>query len=238
MFRQTLSDAFVWGWVFVLTLPLLAQSNITVDPARFDFGTIDEGEHAPVFFTLHNPSSEPVRIVEVRTFAACVQSLPFDKKWIDAGESIELQYVFESLGYGGVTVNKKIEIFFENNKQPLELRVTGTVRPLREFQAPLGEMSYNFFVLIDVRDRASFVEAHIVGAIHVPADQVISWFNQINGTISDEVVFYLISEEGKASDEIADSLNQQGKQQFFSIVGGMREWKRQKGQQLLISGDQ
>lgn len=237
MYQKTLKYSMVCALFILFAISLTAQTNITVDKTRFHFGMINEGENAPVSFTLQNHSSEPVRITEVRTFAACVQSVPVKKKVIEPGESLELNYVFESLGYGGINVNKQIEIYFENKKEPLKLHVTGTVQPLRDFQAPVGEMSYNFFVLIDIRSRTSFTEAHIVGAIHVPADRMLTWFNQIKANLSDEVVIYLISEDGKASDKIADQLNQQGYQQFFSIVGGMREWKHQKGQHLLISGN-
>lgn len=132
MFKQILTYSMVGTLVFILTTPLFAQSSITVDNTRFDFGTISEGENALVFFKLQNHSSKPVRSAEVHYFVACVQSVPFEKKWIEPAQSLELHYVFESLGYGGVIVNKEIEVYVEKMKYPLKLSVTGNVLASRK----------------------------------------------------------------------------------------------------------
>jgi len=148
-----------------------------------------------------------------------------------------LDYIFQSLGYGGASVNKHIEIHYNNRKlSPLKLKVKGKVLPLESFQAPLGELTYNFFVLVDIRSPERFIKEHIIGAINVPHEKIDKWASDVSKSISDELIIYLYSEEGQKSDEAAKRLREKGYAHFISIVGGLKEWKNQNGKKFLISG--
>jgi len=218
---------------------LPATTGLTVDKSVFDFGTIQEGANANVSFTIRNAGNESIQIKEIRTFAACVESKPLPKKDLKPAESMRLDYVFESLGYGGVTVDRKIEIYLtQPDSKPLTLYVRGKVLALEPFQAPFGELTYNFFVLIDLRSPAQFETEHIVGAINVPAAQMESWTKAIRSRLSDEVVIYAYSQDGVESDTIVRTLRKTGFGQYISLVGGLNEWKKQKGDRFLISGKQ
>ena len=213
------------------------SSSLKADKAFVDFGTVREGIKAPVSFTLSNPGTVEVSILQIRTFAACVQAQPLAKSTLSPGESLKLEYVFESLGYGGVSIDKKIEIHYNNpDKSPLTLKVKGKVLPLESYQAPIGEMTYNFFVLIDTRTPGEFLKEHIIGAINVPADKIDIWAAAAAKTLSKEVIIYLYSIDGKESDKRARRLRQKGFPQYISLVGGLKEWKKQNGVKNLISG--
>ena len=215
-----------------------AASKLTAEKSFFNFGTIREGMNAPVHFRITNTGTERAAIREIRTFAACVQTEPLQKQTLAPGESMELDYVFESLGYGGVTVNKKIEIIYDSNQSPLNLAVKGEVLPLESYQAPLGELTYNFFVLIDVRPPKRFIQEHVIGAINVPYEKIDKWAAEVSKSISGDLIIYLYCDDGTKSDEMAKRLRQRGFSQYISIVGGLQEWKRQKKRQYLISGTQ
>lgn len=222
--------------LLLVPLDLGAAGKLKVDRTQFDFGTIREGQNALVNFTVTNATAEKISIKEIRTFAACVESKPLPKRELAPGESLELSYVFESLGYGGVQVNKKIEIYY-NETDVLKLSVKGTVLALEKYQAPIGELLYNFFVLVDIRSRKEYLEEHILGAIHVPNEDLAGWANIISKSLSDEIIIYLYSSDGKLSDAAVQTLRKKGFAQCVSLVGGLREWKNQHGNKLIVSGE-
>ncbi len=222
--------------IFFIPFYLSSAGTLKVNKTQFDFGTIREGQNALVSFTVTNATAEKIAIKEIRTFAACVESKPLPKRELAPGESLELSYVFESLGYGGIEVNKIIEIY-HNEKDVLKLNVKGTVLALEKYQAPIGELVYNFFALIDIRSRQSFLNEHLLGAIHVPHAELIDWVMQISKNLSNETIIYLYCEDGKKSDAVVQKLQNSGYAQFVSLVGGLREWKKQNGDKLLVPGE-
>jgi len=211
--------------------------ELAADKLTFDFGTIREGTNARVTFTIINTGAKEVQIREIRTFSACVEARPLAQRNLAPGKKLTLEYIFESLGYGGASVNKSIEIHYNNNKlSPLRLNVKGKVLSLEPYQAPLGELTYNFFVLIDIRSEQSFAQEHIIGAINIPFEKIDRWAADVSQVISDELIIYLYSEDGTKSDKAAKMLRDKGYSQYISLVGGLKEWKNQKGNRFLISG--
>lgn len=220
----------------LISAPLEAPELVPENPT-FNFGTVKEGMNVPVSFTVYNRGSKEIHIQQIRTFAACVEARPHTKRNLDPGEKIQLEYIFETLGYGGATLNKKIEIHYNNRKlSPLKLNVRGKVLPLESHQAPLGELTYNFFVLVDIRRSESYIKEHIIGAINVPFENIHRWASEAAKSISDELIIYLYSEDGTESDKAAEMLRAKGYPQYISIVGGLKEWKNQNGKKFLVSG--
>jgi len=221
-------------FLVLISIDAHAQAKLTANKSYFDFGSIKEGMNVPVKFKITNTGTKKVKIQEIRTFSSCVQSRPLTKNTLAPGESIELEYVFESLGYGGTSIDKQIEIHYNNSA--LRLNVRGKVLPLEPYQAPMGELIYNFFVLIDIRPPEKFFKEHIIGAINVPYEKIDDWATSVAKSISDEVIIYLYSEDGTESDKVAKLLQKKGYSQYLSIVGGMKEWKNQHGKKFLVSG--
>lgn len=120
---------------------------------------------------------------------------------------------------------------------PLTLTVKGKVLPLEEYQAPVGEVTYNFFILIDLRSPEQFQKEHILGALNVPHSEIEEWVSTVSSSLSDELVIYLYSNKGMNSDKTARSLREKGYTQFISMVGGLKEWKNQLGNKFLVSGE-
>jgi rhodanese-related sulfurtransferase len=222
--------------IFSTSFFLRAQ-QLAADKLIFDFGTIREGMNVSVNFTLSNKGPKKAQIKEVRTFAACVESRPLGQHSLAPGEKITLDFLFESLGYGGATVDKNIEIHYNNpSLSPLRLSVRGKVLALEPYQAPIGEMTYNFFVLVDLRPQESFAREHIIGAINVPSKIIDQWVSEVSRSFSAELIIYLYCEDGTESDRAAKALREKGYSQFISLVGGLKEWKRQLGTKFLVSG--
>ncbi len=211
--------------------------ELTAEKTTSSLGTIREGINVPVSFKVFNGGTKVVHIQHIRTFAACVEARPLAKRTLSPGDSLILEYIFESLGYGGASVNKHIEIHYNNKKlSPLKLNIRGKVLPLEAFQAPIGEMTYNFFVLVDIRPPEKYIKEHIIGAINVPYNILTEWAEEVAKSISKELVIYLFSEVGQESDTAARMLREKGYSQYISIVGGLKEWKNQMGRKFLVSG--
>lgn len=222
--------------IFLLLSPLL-HSELKTDQSIYDFQTVKEGVNVPVCFTLTNSGPDQVRVTEIRTFASCVQSRPLNDVVLEPGESLKLDFVFESLGYGGISINKPIEIYHnDSRKNPLKLYVKGKVTPLEEFQAPIGEVTYNYLVLLDIRSPEAYEKEHILGSINVPQTKLNSWAEKIKKSLPDQVLIYVCSEEGVQSDEAVKELRKRGYKQYVSVVGGIKEWKRRYKGQWIVSG--
>jgi rhodanese-related sulfurtransferase len=222
--------------IFSTSFFLRAQ-QLTADKLVFDFGTIREGMNVSVNFTISNQGSKKAQIKEIRTFAACVESRPLAQRSLAPGEKMTLDFLFESLGYGGATVDKSIEVYYDNpGLSPLKLSVKGKVLALEPYQAPIGEMTYNFFILVDLRPQESFAKEHIIGSINVPSKIIGQWVTEVSKSFSAELIIYLFSEDGAESDREAKALREKGYSQFISLVGGLKEWKQQLGTKFLVSG--
>jgi rhodanese-related sulfurtransferase len=222
--------------IFSTSFFLRAQ-QLTADKLVFDFGTIREGMNVSVNFTISNQGSKKAQIKEIRTFAACVESRPLVQRSLAPGEKMTLDFLFASLGYGGATVDKNIEIHYDNPRlSPLKLSVRGKVLALEPYQAPIGEMTYNFFILVDLRPQESFAKEHIIGSINVPSKIIEQWVSEVSKSFSAELIIYLFSEDGIESDREAKALREKGYSQFISLVGGLKEWKQQLGTKFLVSG--
>jgi len=236
MRKSLLSLGLALFLIWLLPSLLPAQELFAEKPV-FDFGTIKEGMNVNVSFTILNKSSKKGELREVRTFAACVEASPLASRALAPGEKMTLDFVFQSLGYGGAAVDKNIEIHYNNARlSPLTLKVKGKVLALEPFQSPIGELTYNFFVLIDLRPPEGFAREHIIGAINVPSKMIEQWVSEISKSLSGELVIYLYCEDGTESDRAAKMLRDKGYSQFISIVGGLDEWKNQMGRKFLISG--
>jgi len=226
------------AWVLIFSASsFLRAQELTPEKSVFDFGTIREGMNVSVYFMISNKGSKKAQIKEIRTFAACVESRPLSQRSLAPGEKIKLDFLFESLGYGGASVDKNIEIHYDNpGLSPLKLKVRGKVLSLEPYQAPIGEMTYNFFVLIDLRPAESFAREHIIGAINIPSRMIEQWISEVSKSFSAELIIYLYCEDGTESDRAAKMLREKGYSQFISLVGGLKEWKQQLGTKFLVSG--
>ncbi len=198
-----------------------------------DFGSVREGTNPHVFFTLINIGNSEAHIsINDLSKGGCtaVSLIPE----LAPGDSARLELIFETLGYGGRSPNRRIQIHYNNpDLSPLELSVSARILPVEPYQAPIGELWYNFFVLIDVRSPEAFAKEHIVGSINVPLKELIDWTSNLPKYLS----IYLISEEGKESDAAAQMLRKKGFSECVSVVGGLKEWRRRYSKkEFLISG--
>ena len=206
-------------------LPLL----VVKEGENQNLGQIKEGIRTTVSFTLINRGIADATNISTHDLSKGGCTAVSRVSRIAAGDSAKLEFIFETLGYGGRKENREILVRYENpDHSPLKLSVTAEVLPTEAHQVPIGELYYNFFVLVDIRDKASFQKGHIAGAIHIPKTEVLSWASGL----PKDFMIYLYSEDGRESDILAKKMQENVYTEALSIIGGIKEWKRRYGERI------
>ena len=207
---------------------------IVTDGESRNLGEVKEGVKTHVTFTLKNIGNARATEISVHDLSKGGCTAVSKISELAAGDSAKLKFIFETLGYGGKKQLRQVKVRYNNPElSPIILSVVADVLPTEHHQVPIGELFYNFFVLVDVRERQKFREGHIVGAIHLPAEELVAWASQLPKTF----MIYLYSDDGELSDQCAKILREKGYSRALSIVGGLAEWKAQYGERFIISGD-
>ena len=214
-------------------IPKALPKLVLKEGNHLDIGTVREGTDPHVSFTLINVGTAEARItIDDLSKGGCTAVSMIPK--ILPGDSSKLEFIFETLGYGGRTDTRRIRINYNNPfLSPLELSVSAKILSPEPYQAALGELWYNFYVLVDVRSPDAFTREHLVGSINVPLKELKAWAAQLPKYL----LIYLISDNGRESDKAAKMLRKDGFSECVSLVGGLKEWKRRyHKKKLLISG--
>jgi rhodanese-related sulfurtransferase len=211
------------------TLPLL----VVKEGKKQDLGKVREGIKTTVSFTLINKGEADAMSISTHDLSKGGCTAVSRVSRIAAGDSAKLEFIFETLGYGGRKENREIMVRYENpDHSPITLSVTADVLQTEAHQVPIGELYYNFFILVDIRDETSFRKGHIAGAIHVPKEELLSW----TSAVPKDFMIYLYSEDGQDSDLMAKKMQSNGYKEALSIIGGIREWKLRYGERVIIGG--
>jgi len=201
---------------------VLAAPQITVDDNVYQFGTVLEGVVVTHTFVLTNAGDETLQIGNVRTSCGCTTT-DLAKKSLAPGESVNLNAVFDSVGYGGRTVTKMIYVESNDPAHPeLVLQIKGTVNRAQKYNIACSDLNYLYFLLVDLRDPDVYAASHILGAINIPYDELNDWTDRL----PKGVLIILYDEDGKQSDQAAQMLNKNGFPEAKSLLGGLIEWKR------------
>jgi len=59
-----------------------------------------------------------------------------------------------------------------------------------------------------------------MGAINIPYQKIEDWAAAVADAVTEDIVIYLYSEDGRESDQAAKRLRTKGFSQYLSLVGG------------------
>lgn len=76
--------------------------------------------------------------------------------------------------------------------------------------------------IIDVRDRASFNEAHIMGAISFPSEELVE---RANASLESDRDIYVYSDTDEETADAATRLRKAGFQRVAEVTGGLGAWR-------------
>ncbi|MFB6276859.1 MAG: rhodanese-like domain-containing protein [Halothece sp.] len=76
--------------------------------------------------------------------------------------------------------------------------------------------------IIDVRDRASFNEAHIMGAISFPSEELVE---RANASLESDRDIYVYSDTDEETADAASRLREAGFERVAELTGGLGAWR-------------
>ncbi|NIA03548.1 MAG: DUF1573 domain-containing protein [Nitrospirae bacterium] len=214
-------------------ITVLAASQITVDNAVYEFGTALEGVVVTHTFVLTNAGDETLVISSVRTSCGCTTT-DLAKKDLAPGESVNLDAVFDTVGYGGRTITKMIYVESNDPATPrFVLQMKGTVNRAQQYNIASGDLNYLFFLLVDLRDPDVYAASHMLGAINIPYGELNDWIDRL----PTGVLIILYDQDGVLSDQAAQMLNKNGFPEAKSLLGGLDEWTRTYKDKFIFTAD-
>jgi len=84
----------------------------------------------------------------------------------------------------------------------------------------INDKSDNNFIIVDIRDDASFDEAHIPGAVNIPLNELgYRWFSLDK---SKDIIVYCFT--GVASEVACQILVNAGFKDVYNMTGGIKAW--------------
>jgi len=220
--------------VFCLAIATAAYGSpkIHVEEPIYDFGSVLEGFAVTHVFTIENTGDEVLEIDRVAASCGCTTTqLATDR--LAPGGSVELEVLVDTAGFGG-TISKSIYVYCNDpdyasssssDRPRFTLRVTGEVIRAQPYHTSVADMNYLFTLLVDLRDPATYEEAHLIGAVNVPLAELTGPLD----LFPPDALIVLIDQDGGASVQTAAGLAALGYTTVYYALGGMDEWTRWYG---------
>jgi rhodanese-related sulfurtransferase len=215
---------------------------VTVDEPDYDFGEIGQGYMVKHTFILRNTGDETLDIVRVRTTCGCsTAALPTNQ--LAPGDSVPLE-VLVLVDYGST---KHVTIMLHTNAPgangvpnddrldvDLSLTIRGRITPFKQaYEKAPYELADELLYLIDVRDAADYASNHLMGAIHVPAQEITNHMARLPKSAL--IIVYDVA--GEAADGVVQTLADAGYYSAYYLQGGLSGWVRSYGNRYLVHAD-
>jgi len=205
--------------VAVFGLATLGAPRIAVDNATYDFGVVVEGIAVAHTFILSNVGDQTLEITRVNAVCGCTTTT-LAKSQLAAGESVALEVLVNTAGFSG-SIAKEIAVESTDPANPkLVLTIVGATTRPQDYQIPVGDLNYLFYLLIDLREPNDYAAGHLMGAINLPYAELDLWESRL----PQGVLMILYDWDGSLSDQATQTLQQAGFLEARSLLGGLNEW--------------
>ena len=217
----------------------VAAPTISADAEVYNFGSVIEGFAVSHTFVLTNVGDEVLEISKVRVTCGCTATeLARDR--LAPGESVDLGVIVNTTGFSG-TLSKTIYVYSNDPARrsadgtdgALILRVTGTLQRAQYYHTSIADMNYLFTVFVDLRDAEAYATGHLMGAINVPADEILEWIE----FLPLDTLIILVDQDGEIAATVAEELVDTGYAQARFLDGGMSWWVHVSGTDLMMDVD-
>ncbi len=225
--------------LIVLGVAAMAGPEITVDQPDYDYGSIGQGYMVKHTFVVQNTGDETLEIVYVRASCGCTTTeLPTNR--LAPGESVPLEVLV--LADKGTSKNVSIYVHsnapdiygtanHDRNDYDIKLVVRGAITPaMQDYETAPFEFAYDPFLLIDVRDAASYAINHLMGAINIPASELADRMDSLPK--SARIIVYDLA--GDAADVAVQTLVNAGYRFAYYLSGGLSKWMDVQGDRYMV----
>jgi len=216
----------------------LAAPMLEVDSEVYDFGTILEGYAIEHTFVLTNAGDETLIIDRVRATCGCTTTeLPTNE--LAPGQSVELDAVVGTTGFGGSTISKSIYIYSNDPRYAVDstgtggkltLYLRGTVIRSEPYHMSTEDLKLYSILLVDLRDESSFASGHLTGAINIP----VSTLSQVVPSLPTDTVLVLYDETGATAQTVVEGLIGNGLPFARVLSGGLAGWTQAYDTQFMV----
>ena len=224
----------VWGIV------AMGTPKITVDQPVYDFGSIGLGYMIKHTFILQNTGNQTLEIVYVRASCGCATT-ELSTNRLAPGESVPLE-VLVVADHGAI---KDVKVYIHTNAPDeygranddrrdvdITLRVKGIITPdMKDYEIAPFELAYDMMLLIDVRDAAAYTDNHFIGAINIPANELVNRMASLQKNA--RIIVY--DQAGEAADAAVQTLLNAGYMSSFYLQGGMGRWVDVQDDRYLVN---
>lgn len=207
----------------------LSAPKIDVNPPLFDFGVVTEGVIVARSFVVTNIGDAPLTIRAIRATCGCTATTDLAGTALAPGESVALAVRVDTSGFSGA-IAKDVRISSNDPATPeAVLWMLGTVTPLPPYQITPGDVRYLLYVLVDIRSSDAYAAGHLLGAIHVPSDDLPTALDPLPRNAF--VILY--DDFGPDAATAARHLQEAGYADAWTLAGGLAAWVGAFGDTLL-----
>lgn len=224
----------------VLGVAVVATPVITADQLEYDFGSIGIGYMVKHTFILQNTGDQLLDIGRVIASCGCTTT-DLVTNQLAPGESVPLEV--KVLADHGSLKNVSIRIYTNAPDEygranddlrdaDITLRVKGDLTPKQDDTIAAFELGYDLMLLVDVRDAASYLVNHLMGAINIPFDELAS-----SMAILPKGALIIVHDlAGEAADFAVQTLVNAGYMSAYYLVGGLSRWVDVQGDRYMVNG--
>lgn len=213
---------------------LSAAPKLQVEPVVYKFGEVTEGIVVQATFTLTNVGDATLLFPrQPHTTCGCT-SAPLPKEELAPGESMKLVVFFDSTGFGGRRITRKVDLYSNDPDRPQRVLILeGYVREALPHEASASTLYYGFFLLVDLRSPEDYARGHLLGAVNIPLEELDSWLDRLPRSIP----IYLYDATGAGAVEAARILREHGAVVSRAIAGGLIGWWEEVGGAFYVPAD-
>lgn len=231
--RVLLMLVVVW-----ISVAASAAPRITVDSATYSFPATVEGIAVPHAFVLSNTGDQELVITNVGPSCKCTKiTTALATSRLLPGESADLYAILDTCDLSGDVVKQAIVISNDpgsDGDYSLTLSFTGTIVEKQPHQESVGELFRQSYLLLDVRDPASYDAGHLVGAKNLPASQLAALASSLPAGVL--TVFYDEHGESANLSAITQTLHAAGIPDVYALTGGFDQWQSSYGSMRVAGG--
>lgn len=232
------SIKFVFVTTLILTYSLSASvialagtELVVVEGEAIQLSKAIEGEIKQGSFTMMNKGDTNLRIYNFLATCSCLTIKNRGIHDIKPGESVTVNFTFDTQNFGGGKTTKEVMIFTNASGNPYRLRVSVRVDDKKTYHTLVEEVKSRMFVIVDVRSQMEYTKQHVLGAVNVPANELADWLKNI----PPEIPVLLYSNSGKLGDKLTKKLSDPVNKNLTNLVGGLEQWKL-LSPELIVSG--
>jgi rhodanese-related sulfurtransferase len=115
----------------------------------------------------------------------------------------------------------------------LTLNLAGKVIERQPYQKPVGDLFYDAYLLIDVRDPAAYATGHLIAAMNIPASQATAYA----AALPPGVLTIIYDQNGSTVTTVLEEFRALGLASVYALQGGLDTWQKSYGLTRMATGE-